>query len=275
MAFGVPKLDIYFVDFSADISEKHVETNRTVFKDFVKDRRKGTIVQAIVASMPLAITSMLAFNTSIFLSKVAIDTFKELKRIIEANCFYVIKTADELGQFENACGNDWVTGERALKQKQYYIRHPKKSARNLLIESQCFYEYIEREEKDELIDYIFSHCRAKSIQITRTIVSEAKGKANVSAEAVNVETDVNFGKSVGNFYSYTNPNGSKKTQPREEYFWLDKSIMRSISNLEEGASITQTYESDYRFGMTAREASAIGLDLNWHKKFAYTIHIEC
>lgn len=51
--------------------------------------------------------------------------------------------------------------------------------------------------------------------------------------------------------------------------------MRSISALSKGGSITQSYESDYTFGLSAGEAKTIGLDLSKHKKFRYLIYVEC
>ena len=51
--------------------------------------------------------------------------------------------------------------------------------------------------------------------------------------------------------------------------------MRSIEALTEGAKLTQTYERDFTFGLTAGEAKALGLSVEEHKKYLYKITIEC
>ena len=60
-----------------------------------------------------------------------------------------------------------------------------------------------------------------------------------------------------------------------QYVWLDNSIMRSISALDEGGSVTQSYESDFTFGMSVGEAKTIGLDISKYKKYTYSIYVEC
>lgn len=202
-------------------------------------------------------------------------TIKSLSQLLRNKKFRIIKSKEELLQFENANGNEWVINENPLRKKQYYIRHPKKLTRNLLIEAGSFYNYIEEEQKDELIDYIMSHCSAKSIQIDRIEVISAHGKAKAKVKGINANGEINYGKTKGNYYSFFHPNGSSLTPPRDNYFWIDKSIMRSIDALSDGASITQSYESDFTFGLTAGVAKTIGLDMSKHKKYSYSIHIEC
>ena len=114
---------------------------------------------------------------------------RSLTRLINENRLFIIPTQQELEKFENACGNDWVINEKSLKQKQYYIRHPKTVTRNLLIEAKSFYDYIEEEQKDELIDFILSHCPAKSIRIERIEVVQTKGKASATQEQIFVLMD--------------------------------------------------------------------------------------
>ena len=191
------------------------------------------------------------------------------------NRFFIIPTQQELDKFENACGNDWVINEKFLKQKQYYIRHPKTATHNLLIEAKSFYDYIEEEQKDELIDFILSHCSAKSIQIERIDVVQTKGKASANVKQINAQGDVNAGISKSDIFNYKNPKGMQSAPSHERYIWLNNSIMRSISALSEGGSLTQTYESDFTFGLSAGEAKTLGLDLSKHKKFTYSIHVEC
>lgn len=198
-----------------------------------------------------------------------------LKRLVEENRFFIIKTERELAQYENANGNAWVLNEKSLRKRQYYIRHPKIVKRNLLIEAKDFYDYIEEEQKDELIDFIMSHCSPKVIQIDRTEVVEVGGKAKANIKNVEVEGSANYRQAQGNYYCWSNPNGIHPVEPREDYLWIEKSIMRSICALSEGATLTQTYERDFTFGLSAGEAKTVGLDMSKHKKYAYTIRIEC
>ena len=274
MAVVMPKLDVYFIDFS--MGAEKTKSGSSLLNG-LKGKSPSELFGAYMrTSVKISMMSALGpIGTGMALSSVAKAASASLKRLTDENRFYIIKNEEELAQFENACGNDWFMGEKALRQKQYYIRHPKKAARNLLIESQHFYEYIEQEEKDELIDFIMSHCNAKTIQIDRSVATEGGAGVKANVEGLNLSADASGGKNKGNYFSYNNPNGAVKTEPREEYFWVDKSVMRSIAALGEGATLTQTYEKDYRFGLDISEASTIGLNLNWHKKFVYTIHIEC
>ena len=187
----------------------------------------------------------------------------------------MVRSQQELDKFENACGNDWVINEKALKQKQYYIRHPKITNRNLLIEAKSFYDYIEEEQKDELIDYVLSHCPAKHIKIERIDVVKTKGKGSANVKEMGLQGSIEGGVSKKDIFNYKNPRGLQQEPSHSQYVWLNNSIMRSISALSEGGSLTQAYESDYTFGLSAGEAKTVGLDLTKHNKFTYSIHVEC
>lgn len=269
MAISVPQLDVYYIE----LAKRESGTDKVARGVAAGGNLAVSLASLLIPGAGIIRLAMLPLiSMGISLSP---DVVKTLKRLVEANRFYLIKSKDELQNYENAHGNAWVINEKSLKQKQYYIRHPKLSKRNLLIEAKEFYNYIEEEQKDELIDYIMAHCSAKRIQIDRTEIVEASGKAKGNVKGADVYGGVNFGKSKGNYYDYANPNGTKKTTPRENYFWIDKSIMRSIASLTEGSSLTQTYESDLTFGLSIGETKTIGLDLDKRKKYSYTIHIEC
>ena len=278
MAISIPQLDVYFIDFSSgkEPEKKSAFSSLAKLTRPLEDKLPPVLMTTLKVNLSVSAIAILnPITAAALLYGPAKEAAKSLKRLVEDNRFYVIRTPEELEQFENAGRNAWNMGEKALKQKQYYIRHPKKSAQNLLIESQNFYKYIEQEEKDELIDFIMAHCNAKSIQIDRESLGETSAGVKVPVEGLNLSAGVNGGKTKGSYFSYSNPNGSIKTKPREEYFWIDKSLMRSIAALGEGASLSQRYEVDYRFGLTVGEASSIGLDLNGHKRFVYTIRVEC
>ena len=267
MAIAVPLLDVYYIEFTKNRKEEPVSTALT----------NGNPATNINALLP-RVANWIRFAAFPFLAldvSLTPKIIKSLIRFVEDNRFYLIRSLDELNEFENANGNEWIINDKALKQKQYYIRHPKKLSRNLLIEAKAFYDYIEEEQKDELIDYILSHCPVKHIQIDRFEAVQAEGKAKANLDGIDGYGNMNFGLTKGNYYSFSNPKGTTRTQPRENYYWIDKSLMRGIAALEEGGSLDQTYESDLTFGLSLGEAKTIGLDLSKHKKFSYKIHIEC
>ena len=255
MAISTPTLDVFYIDLNGKNS---ADGKLSKFS-------KGLATVGLLATGPIGIVAALAANAGA----------SALERFVKENRFFVIETSAELAKYENALGNEWVTNQKALKQKQYYIRHPKKSQQNILIEANDFYSYIEEEQKDELIEFIMAHCPAKVIQIDRAECIEVGGNAKGNVQGADLSGGANYGKMRGNYFSLVNPNGVPRVKARENYFWIDKSIMRSIASLTEGASITQSYQSDFTFGLNLSEAKTIGLDMSMHKKFSYTIHIEC
>lgn len=256
MSLSVPTLDVFFIDFN-------------------QPAEKNGKAAGILKAASFMVAGPIAFlATSVGLKALGEDG-PSLKRLIDEKRFNIISSKAELSMYTNANKNAWVVNDKSLKKRQYYIRHPKKVQQNLLIEAKDFYNYIEEEQKDELIEYIMAHCSAKVIQIDRTEIVEAGGKVNGSIKGADLSGGINGGQMKGNYFSYCNPNGTTKVTPRDNYFWIDKSIMRSISSLSEGSSITQSYQSDFTFGLSVAEAKTIGLDMSMHKKFSYNIHIEC
>lgn len=274
MAVAIPQLDVYYIEFVDEANAAKVKKfyNNEPVVAGAKTAVELAPLWIAGAMFPVASLLRLLLNLGLSLSP---DIVRSLKRLFANEKFHIIESQEELRHFVNANGNEWVVNHKALKQKQYYIRHPKKLNRNVLVEAKFFYDYIEEEQKDELIDYIMSHCSAKSIQIDRIEAIGTHGKAKVKVKGADMYAEVNYDRTKGNYYSYFNPNGSPHTTPRDNYFWIDKSIMRSIDALSESASMTQTYECDFTFGLTVGEAKTIGLDISKHKKYSYSIHIEC
>lgn len=251
MKSSIPILDVYYIDLN------HSKQSSAEF--------------ILRSSLNAAQRSKLSF----ILASLTLSAALDLVHLMRENRFYIITSRSELNKFENANGNDWVLNDCAVRQKQYYIRHPKSLKHNLLIESNSFYNYIEEEQKDELVDFILSHCPAKSIRIDRSEIAESSGKAKVPVNNLNSTTDARFSHTNDNHYFYKNPNGTMSDSSREDFLWLDKSLMRSISALSQGSSLTQTYKQDFTFGLSMREAKTVGLDLNHHKRYLYTIEIKC
>ncbi len=268
MPVSLPQLDVYYIEFA----DKENITKQNTFERSLSMAAKGLSSAAKYHSglLDFAFYALVVLGVSL-----TPGIIKSLRRLIDEKKFYIISSPEELSFFENAYGNEWVTNQKALKQKQYYIRHPKKVKRNILVEAKSFYDYIEEEQKDELIDYILSHCPAKTIQIERAEAVHTKGKVSAKIDRVNAQGSVHGGQAVDFSYNYSNPKGIQATPSYDYYVWLNDSIMRSISALAEGGSLTQTYESDYTFGLNVGEAKTIGLDLSKHKKYTYSIHIKC
>lgn len=266
MAVSFPQLDIYYIDFSK-------ESNVAVGK--LEGLGEGLLKAGdLLAHARLPRMSLMNIFLALGISLTP-TIVRSLTQLINENRFYIITSQQELQKFENACGNEWVSNRKSLKQKQYYIRHPKTTNRNLLIEAKSFYDYIEEEQKDELIDFILSHCPAKHIEIERIDVVKTKGKGFVKAKGTSPQGNIEGSVSKEDIYRYDNPNGKPSPSKHSKYVWLNNSLMRSISDLTEGGSLHQTYKSDFTFGLSIGEAKTIGLDLSKHKKYTYSIHVKC
>jgi len=266
MAVSFPQLDVYYIDFSE-------ESKATVGK--LDGLGKGLLKAGdLLAHARLPGMSLMSIFLALGISLTP-TIVKSLTQLINQNKFFIITSQEDLDKFENACGNDWISNKKSLKQKQYYIRHPKTTNRNLLVEAKAFYDYIEEEQKDELVDYILSHCSAKYIKIDRLDVVKAKGKGSAKIKGVDPKATLEGGISKKDVYEYNNPHGTQIAPTHSQYIWLNNSLMRSISALTEGGSLKQTYESDFTFGLSVGEAKTIGLDLSKHKKYTYSIHVKC
>lgn len=252
MAVSIPQLDVYYIEFAEDASKKRI--------DWKKLGKK--VGQVAVGAVPALFVPGIGWVNSSFWKmglSLTPDIVVGLKRLIDENKFYVINSQKELNKFENAYNNEWVINNKALKQKQYYIRHPKKMKSNVLIEAKSFYKYIEEEQKTELLEFIESHCVAKSIQIDRTEIVGYSGNAKGNIKGADAQGNISFGNKKGNYLSLSNPNNNTlKPEKRSVYMWLDKSIISSISMMSEGAVLESTYESDFTFGLSAGEAKTIG-----------------
>lgn len=266
MAVSFPQLEIYYIDFSEE-SKAAIGKIDGLGMGLIK---VGDLLARVYKPGLLPISLILELGISLTPTIV-----KSLTQLINQNKFYIITSQEELDKFENACGNDWISNKKTLKQKQYYIRHPKITNRNLLVEAKAFYDYIEEEQKDELVDYILSHCSAKHIKIDRLDVATTKGTGSAKVKGVDPQGTMEHGSSKKDIYEYNNPKGTQKEPTHSQYIWLNNSLMRSISALSEGGSLTQTYESDFTFGLSVGEAKTIGLDLAKHRKYTYSIHVEC
>ena len=269
MAVSVPQLEVYYIEYAQN-TKKNDAAQGVANVGVGAATSLASLLIPKAGLLRLAMMPLLGMGISL-----TPEIVKMVKRLVDDNRFFIIKSPEELQEYENPNGNAWVINRKTLKQKQYYIRHPKKLNRNLLIEAKNFYDYIDEEQKDEMIDYIMSHCSAKLIQIDRTEIVETTGKAKGNIKGADVYGGANSDKYKGDSYCLADPNGLPKTLPRDNYLWIDKSIMRSIAALSEGGSFTQSYESDMTFGLTIGEAKTIGLDLSKRKKYMYTIHIEC
>ena len=272
MISSIPTVEAYYISLKKDNEEKksslEVASNTiSMAYDDLQIRWLSNLpeVGAVIAGFWEELEEMTSVSIAVL----------KLRRLSDDGHFKVIRSQEELSEFENANGNAWISDDKTLAQRQYYIRHPKLKNRRLLIESKDFQSYIEEEQKDELLDFIFSHCSPKSIIIDRVAEKSTEGKIKGNIKAVKPEAGVDFRSKQGNYYNFQNPNGAPRKAPRDSYLWLEPSLMRSIEALTEGAKLTQTYERDFTFGLTAGEAKTLGLSVEEHKKYLYKITIEC
>lgn len=254
MAISHPNLEICCIKF-----KKHTSTKKKVFKIIKKTAR-------IVIPGVLPVSEIVKYIG---------NDAHQLKRIIEKNNLTIIKTPQELEHYTNAEGNEWIINDSSRKKIQYYVKHPKIGSSHLLIEAQNFYDHIDEEQKNEIIEYIFAHCPAKVINIDRVVSDGASVSAKAPVKATTVEGGFTYNNNKENYYKYNNPNGAKKVEPREKYYWINESLMLSIQNLTEGATLDDIYINDFTFGLNIKEATTIGLKAEKCKKYKYSIHIEC
>ena len=264
MSFSVPQLHVYYIDFSQSEAEKNKDNQK----------KTGRKIASIMYRTALSLVS--PFGTGLILgSYLAPEVIKSLDRLIKQNMFNVITSQEELNTFTNANENEWFINNKSLKKKQYYIGHPKKNQQKILIEANDFYNYIENEQTGELVQFIKSHCPAKTIKIDRIEVSEKSAKANGNIEEAELSGSVRHSKMHHNCISLNSPNGFPAEEPRENYYWIDKSIKQCIESLVEGASFDKSYKCDFTFGLSVKEAKTLGLSIGMHKNFSYTVYVKC
>ena len=265
-----PKLDIYFINIDPPKigdGEKKFTSSKNV--------KKALFNATMSILSPWWLPLKILPSTNAELISMIGDTSKKLKKIVDEKRFYIISSIEELAGFENANGFEWKFNEKSLQSRQYYIRHPLATKRNLLIESENFYNYIDEEQKEEFIHYIMAYCPVKKLMIERDETSSADVKAKGNIKFSELKGGASVESFQGKYFEATYPNGIKKIKPRENYEWIDSSLLSSIKHMTEGSVLTQRYEMDFRFGLDVSEAKTLGLDMNHYKKFVFTVHIEC
>ena len=87
---------------------------------------------------------------------------------------------------------------------------------------------ISKLKKDELINFIISHCSASVIRIERAESIEAAGRANGKIDAFDLFGTVSCDQSQRYYYERIDPAGIPRIAPRDNYYWLDKYILTSF-----------------------------------------------
>ena len=145
-----------------------------------------------------------------------------------------------------------------------------------MIEAEGFYEYIEEEQKSELLDFILSTCPAKSIYVGREEIKEVGGETHLNAEMLKAKIGIKHKNTKTPFISIKGRSGFIQPRNRTSYVWLEESVMLGINALREGSgTFEKTYIKDFTFGLTANEAKLIGVDMTRYKKYKYIIKVEC
>lgn len=106
MAVSFPQLDVYYIDFSE-------ESNATVGK--IEGLGDGLLkVGEYLARARFPEMSLMSMLLGLGI-RFTPTVVKSLTRLINENRFFIITSEQELEQFENACGNDWVSNRKSLK----------------------------------------------------------------------------------------------------------------------------------------------------------------
>lgn len=250
------------------INNKNLEI---YYIDFGEDNKNGNI-----HGSPFQMMTAIFGGGGISGEPVSIEYLVERASAREVNKergYHRISSSEELRQYENANKNDWVipTPKKGYK-IQYYILHPKCKTVKLLIESDSFVDYIEKEQKEELIDYILTHCPCKEIKIDKQEISDNNMNFSHKEE---VNGNLNEQLIKGDYYQYSNPVGIKLNEKDREYYWIDTFLKNSIDALSEDGELLQTYTQDYSFGINLQMAKTIGFDVSKAKRYKYTVHIKC
>lgn len=268
-----PKLDIYYIQIE-ETTDKGSDTPKK--KSGVGKLLTGAAAVFFPpAALAVGANKALSATTGTDIIASLGDSAKDIKRILDENRFHIIRTEEELSQYENANGSAWKRNEKSLRSKQYYIRHPKSEKQNLLIEAQNFYNYIDEEQKEELVQFIVSHCPVKRIAIDREEIQDAVAGGNGQIKSSDISGEFDYAQHKGKYFDVTFPNGVKGEEPRQKYHWIDASLLTSVKYMSEGSVLTQRYENDFRFGLAVSEATTLGLNLSCHKNYVYTVHVEC
>ena len=157
------------------------------------------------------------------------------RRSIERKGIQLIDSEEKLKKYKNAQGNEWVSAQKPFRKKQFYIRHPKSDKRSLLIEAESFSEYIEDEQKEELIDFIFSHCRVKSILIEQIDGDGASLGVDSKVKGMDIKGSAEYGKKKEDYYHFSSRKRLRKKESQKEYLWLDEWVKASICSLRKGS----------------------------------------
>lgn len=182
-----------------------------------------------------------------------------------------ISSEEELSHFINPLGNKWIIHTNPSEMiGQYYVRHPKTSQSNLLIEANLFNKYIYDEYCTELINYCCSHCPAKSIIITSVVTH--RGGIGAGAKKINIEVIAES--KVNEVFCLKSETELIHQDPLPKYLWLEKSIMHSISSMPKNCALDKATYCDFSFNMSADILRFIGADMNFAQTYKFTIRIE-
>lgn len=261
MSRSVPQLDVFYIDLKQEDDKKQRITD--LFNKVTASVITGSAFMPVSTAISPALIS--------FLSPLV---YKNIYDLIQSNRFYIVRSKDELMTFENPLGNAWQENEKCFRQKQYYIRHPKVDKRHLLIESENFFDYIEQEQIEELVHFITAHCDAKEIRIERIEAAENSGNIDAHIENVDASAALEHKKDKRICVKLFSQDGILRMTPRENYHWIDGDVALGIQSLTAGSTYEKSYDRDFTFGLSAKEASTIGLKMNMHKNFTYSIFVK-
>lgn len=198
---------------------------------------------------------------------------------LEGNLYFIDKE-EELEKFYNPLGDRWVA------KKKYYISHPKKARENYLVEASKFYEYIVREQLEEIANYLHHELNINSLKIEVEEGNDFSSYTNVALEEMNLN---NGGKVELKGDKTLEIKWSENVNSQNEFLWIEdfEGLVNKVQELkvsnkwEEKESLEENslskgeasyiLEIDNSFGISEKIAKKIGVSPTWLKKCSFKL----
>ena len=184
------------------------------------------------------------------------NPFKNVRDVMQEKV-YVLSKDDEIERFKDPRGNELVDDI-------YYIRHPKKTKTDCLIPADKFHSFIAREQIADIISYVRSNLNVLSLDLS--ISNEAAGKVVLSGDlsGLPLEGNAQFAKKDKYTATIKCTKPLKPSEKKKEFIWMDEfANTQSIVDDAESGTFSIRESFDLSFGMGAKDANRIGINLDW------------
>jgi hypothetical protein len=168
-------------------------------------------------------------------------------------------SADEAGGIVDAHGEPLAPGLT-------YLRHPKSSESSVLIRSTDFHDFIMKEKVAEIVHYMRSETRLKSLSIlvrssdSKHVVVGGKLKAVPGTVKADLKNEHERRMSV----TYE----GRSRPPRQRYIWIDEfpEVIAATRNARKG-TMSFSQSTDMSFGLSGDAAKFMKLQAGWLTTF--------